>query len=183
MSTGRVINRPSDSPTDTTSAMRLRDDLAATGSTGATRRTASPGSAMIDTTLTSRHRPDPCGHATRRSRAPTPGRPVRLSATALAATIDQIRESLLADANTTYLGRPVFGGVTAGAEAYDATGAYVGTTRAVNRTVADGVTIRVDVDATAVFGAAGDAVFDHLAALSTALRAGDQAGIRRGSPH
>ena len=56
-------------------------------------------------------------------------------------------------------------------------------TRAVNRTVADGVTIRVDADATAVFGAAGDDVFSHLADLSTALRAGDQAGIQAGIDH
>src|SRR5205085_101005 len=31
MSTGRVINRPSDSPTGTSTAMRLRGDLAANG--------------------------------------------------------------------------------------------------------------------------------------------------------
>ena len=47
---------------------------------------------------------------------------------ALAAEVDQIRRRACStDANTTYLGRPVFGGVTAGAEAYDATGTFVGT--------------------------------------------------------
>jgi len=46
--------------------------------------------------------------------------------------------------------------------------------------VGDGVKVRVDADADAVFGASGDTVFDHLTALSTALRAGDSAGIQAG---
>jgi flagellar hook-associated protein 3 FlgL len=37
--------------------------------------------------------------------------------------------------------------------------------------------VRVDVDGNAAFGAAGSSVFDHLSALSTALRAGDQVTI------
>jgi flagellar hook-associated protein 3 FlgL len=47
----------------------------------------------------------------------------------------------------------------------------------VNRTISDGSSIRVDVEGPAVFGATGSSVFDHLDALATALRAGDQAGI------
>ena len=46
---------------------------------------------------------------------------------------------------TAHLGRPVFGGVTAGPLAYDTAGNFVGTTGAVNRTVSEGSTIRVDV--------------------------------------
>src|SRR3546814_5050755 len=56
----------------------------------------------------------------------------------------------------------------------------IGTPAAVNRTVADGVSVRVDVDGLAVFGTAGDSLFDDLAALSSALRAGDGDEIRAG---
>jgi len=179
LSSGRVINRPSDSPTGTTSAMRLRDDLRASQQY---QRNAQDGVAWlgtIDTALTS------ITDQTRTARdtalqganSGAVGQPARDS---LAATVDQLRTSLLSDANTTYLGRPVFGGITAGDKAYDATGAFVGTASAVTRTVGDGVKVRVDADADAVFGASGDTVFDHLTALSTALRAGDSAGIQAG---
>ena len=102
------------------------------------------------------------------------GQPAR---DALASEVDQIREGLIATANTTYLERPIFGGVTAGNQAYDGTGTYVGNAVDVNRTVADGVRVRVDVDGPTAFGPDGDNLFDHLAALSTALRAGDNVGI------
>ncbi len=182
MSTGRVINRPSDSPTGAAAAMRLRDDLSATGQYQRNAQDGVSWLGIIDNTLTS------VTDQTREARdtalqgasAGASGQGVR---DGLAGTIDELRKSLLADANTTYLGRPVFGGTTAGTVAYDASGAFVGTNTPVTRNVADGVTIRVDADATAVFGAAGDDVFSHLADLSTALRAGDQAGIQAGIDH
>jgi flagellar hook-associated protein 3 FlgL len=96
---------------------------------------------------------------------------------ALAATTDQLRVGLLAAANTTHLGRPVFGGITAGSAAYDASGAYVGQSGEVHRTIADGVNVRVDAGAASVFGPPGDTVFDHLDGLSAALRAGDTAAV------
>jgi flagellar hook-associated protein 3 FlgL len=96
---------------------------------------------------------------------------------ALATEVDQIREGLLGDANATYVGRPIFGGITSGAGAYDATGAFLGTPGAVERTVAVGITLRVDVDGQAAFGVGPDSVFTHLKDLSLALRAGDTAGI------
>ena len=43
---------------------------------------------------------------------------------ALATEVDQIRDGPVGDANTTYLGRPVFGGITAGDKAYDAEHRY-----------------------------------------------------------
>jgi flagellar hook-associated protein 3 FlgL len=99
---------------------------------------------------------------------------------ALATEVDQIREGVLTTANSGYLGRPVFGGVTAGSVAYDTTGTYVGVPGAVNRTISAGVEVDVSVAGAAAFGGAGSTVFDHLTALATALRAGDQAGITAG---
>jgi flagellar hook-associated protein 3 FlgL len=179
LSTGRIINRPSDSPTGATSAMRLRDDLAASRQY---QRNAQDGVAWlgtVDTALTS------ITDQTREARdvalqGANTGSVGPAAREALATSIDQLRTNLIADANTTYLGRPVFGGVTAGDKAYDASGTFVGTPGSVSRTVGDGVRVRVDADNEAVFGVAGDNTFDHLTALSTALRAGDTAGIQAG---
>jgi flagellar hook-associated protein 3 FlgL len=98
----------------------------------------------------------------------------------LAQEVDGIRSNLLAQANTTYLDRPIFGGVTSGSTAYDTNGTFVGTPGAVNRRIADGVTVRVDVDGTTVFGDGPTSVFQELSDLSTALRAGDNTGIATG---
>jgi flagellar hook-associated protein 3 FlgL len=96
---------------------------------------------------------------------------------ALAAEVDQIRGGLVNTANGNYLGRPVFGGITSGSQAYDASGVYIGTPGAVNRTIGEGVSLRVDVDGSTAFGSTGASVFDHLSALATALRTNDQATI------
>lgn len=176
LSTGRVLNRPSDSPTGTTSAMRIRASISDVKQYV---RNAGDGNgwlSTIDSALTAandqvlRARDLALQGANDAGSGPT-------AREALAVEVDQIRAGLINTANSNYIGRPVFGGVTAGTAAYDATGTYVGTPGAVNRTVAEGTTVRVDVDGTAAFGPAGNSVFDHLSALSTALRAGNQAGV------
>jgi flagellar hook-associated protein 3 FlgL len=101
---------------------------------------------------------------------------------ALATEVDQIREGLITTANGTYLGRPLFGGVTGGSAAYAADGTWIGVPPAapdqgVVRTVGDGVKIRVDVEGPTAFGPDGDSLFDHLDALATALRAGSSSGM------
>lgn len=179
LSTGRVLNRPSDSPTDTTAAMRMRSSIADRQQYA---RNAADGKAwlgMTDATLSS------MTDQLRRARELTlqgasTGAQGPAARAALATEVEQIREGLLQAANTRYLGRPVFGGITAGDRAYDATGAYVGTPGAVTRTVGEGVRLRVDVDAAAVFGTTGATVFDDLDAVATALRAGDEPGIQAG---
>ena len=181
LSTGRLINRPSDDPSGTASAMRLRASL---GAEQQHARNAEDGVGWlntIDTTLQG------VGDQLRRARdLATQGGNGALGQTsldALAAEIDQLREGLLSAANTTYLGRPVFGGTTAGDAAYSQTAGvvtHVGDGNPVNRTVAAGVTVDVALAGPRAFGADGDNVFDHLAALSQALRAGDAAGVAAG---
>ena len=176
LSTGRVLNRPSDSPTDTTSAMRIRSSLTDVRQYGRNAEDGNGWLSTIDTALTN------ANDQVLRARdlalqGANEGVAGQTARDALAAEVDQIRAGLINTANSNYLGRPVFGGVTAGAQAYDATGTYVGTPGAVNRTIGEGTSVRVDVDGNAAFGPAGNSVFDHLAALSTALRTGNQAGI------
>ncbi len=179
LSTGRVLNRPSDSPSDTSSAMRLRDGIAATRQF---QRNAEDGRSwltQIDSAL------EGATIAIGRTRelaltAANSGAVGGGAREALATEIDQIRAGLVATANTTHMGRPIFGGITAGSTAYDASGTYVGVPGEVNRTIADGMKVRVDVDGPSAFGTAGSSVFDHLTAVAAAIRSGDNTALRAG---
>ncbi len=169
LSTGRTINRPSDSPTGTNSAMRLREELAA-GTQYA--RNASDGLAWlgrIDNTLTSML------DSTRRARdlvvqGASTGSSGPAGREALAQEMDQLREALLAQANTQHLGRPVFGGTTAGDKAYDASGTFVGVPAQVKRTVGDDVQVQVNVVGPDAFGPSGDDLFSVLQDAADQLR-------------
>jgi flagellar hook-associated protein 3 FlgL len=185
LSTGRVINRPSDDPVGTTSAMRLRSSLAQVAQH---QRNAEDGAGwlqMVDTTLTGSteilRRAKELGiQAVNGSNGPA-------AMAALGQEVSRLRDALLSAANTTYLGRPIFGGVTTGTKAYDQEGNYVGTSGGgVMRTIATGDRVRVDQDAATAFGPntpgtppTGD-VFADLAQLAADLTAGNVGGIRDG---
>jgi len=189
LTTGRVINRPSDDPTGATSAMRIRASVADQKQYV---RNANDGLGWLnqaDSTLSS------VTDQTRRAyeialQGANDGSVGAQAREALATEVDQIRQGLMSTANAAYLNRPVFGGVTPGDVAYavDPTDPVDPTrikyvpaatypVQGVLRSVADGATVRVDVEGPDVFGADGNSVFDHLSALSTALRAGDSAAI------
>jgi flagellar hook-associated protein 3 FlgL len=153
LSTGRVINRPSDSPTGTNSAMRLREQLAHQSQFS---RNAQDGIARlgrIDSTLTSMLA------EVRRVRdlalqAVSTGGTGPQAREALAMEVTQIREALLEQANTQHLGQPLFGGSTSKGAAYDvATGSYVGDTTEVHRRIDEAARVRVDVTGPELFGA------------------------------
>ncbi|MBM7516385.1 flagellin N-terminal helical domain-containing protein [Nocardioides nitrophenolicus] len=176
LSTGRVINRPSDNPTGTTAAMRIRTSVSDQGQYARNAQDGIGWLTQVDSTL------DGVTTAVRRARdlalqGANTGAMGQQARDALAIEVDGIREQLLGQSNASYLERPVFGGVTAAGRAYDDTGTWVGVDGAVNRRVADDVVVRVDVDGRTVFGDGASSVFAELDALATALRAGDTAGI------
>jgi flagellar hook-associated protein 3 FlgL len=84
--------------------------------------------------------------------------------------IDALRQGMLQLANTQYTGRPVFGGTAAGGMAYDSSASYVGISTAVERTIAPGQRVQVNVNGEDVFGTPGDDLFVHLAQISSAVR-------------
>ena len=183
LSTGKIINRPSDDPSGATSAMRLRSAL---GDQVQYARNADDGVGWLnqtDTTLSG------ITIQLRQARerglqGANTGAMSQQGREALATEVDKLREGLIGDANATYLGRPIFGGITSGDTAYvddttvtPPTATFTGVAAAVNRSVADGVKVRVDTDATSVFGPAGDDMFKHLTDLSAALRSGDATQI------
>jgi flagellar hook-associated protein 3 FlgL len=176
LSTGRVINRPSDNPTGTTAAMRIRSSVADQAQFARNARDGLGWLSQVDSTL------DSVTGAVRRARdlalqGANTGAMGQQARDALAIEVEGVRDQLLGQANARYLERPVFGGVTSGGQAYDATGTWVGVSGAVNRRVADDVVVQVDVDGRTVFGDGASSVFAELDALATALRAGDSAAI------
>lgn len=181
LSTGRILNRPSDNPTDATAAMRLREAIADNEQYVRNAEDGMGWLGQVDSTL------QQMANQTRKARelgltGANDGAMGPASRDALAVEIEQIREGLLAAANTKYLDRPIFGGITAGEKAYNDDGSFAGEAGEVIRKVAPGVTVRVDTLGTDIFGAAGttDNIFAELATLAADVRAGNTAAVRSG---
>ena len=88
----------------------------------------------------------------------------------IAAEIDSIRMTLIGVANTQYAGRPIFAGTAGGNVAYDANGQYVGVSSAVERNIAPGQRVQVNVNGDTVFGSPGNDLFTTLAQISQAVQ-------------
>lgn len=171
LSGGRVITKPSDDPAGTAQALQLRTDKRATEQAA---RNAADGAAWlttIDSALTT------SVSALRRARDLTvQGANGAMSAQAreaIAKEVEGLRDTLVAQANTSYLGRSVFAGTSndpafAAAPPY----AFTGTGPGVERRLAPDAVVRVDVDGAAAFGAAGATVFETLDRIAADLRSG-----------
>lgn len=165
LSTGRQINRPSDSPTGTNDAMRMRAQIAADDQHA---RNAQDGLAWMGTTdSTMQSMLD----QVRRARdllvqASSTGSNGPDALAAIGSELGQIKESLFGLANTQHLGRPIFGGTTGKPAAFakDATtGAvtFVGDTNDVKRQIGTGVTVAINVNGDTAFqDASGNNLFN-----------------------
>ena len=174
LSSGKRINKASDDPSGTIAALSLQGDI---DRNNQYTRNAGDGIgwlSTVDTTLTS------VNDLLSRARdlvvqASSTGSGDANSQAAIATELTQIRASVLQMANSSYLGRPVFGGTTAGTAAFAAGStstiggqpdiSYVGDSGTVQRRIADGTTVRVDADATAAFGSGAGSVFNVLATV------------------
>lgn len=169
LSSGRQITKPSDSPTGTVTALQLRSQLKQLNQHQANATDALGWLTTVDSTL----------HSVTKQlqqvrslvlQGMNTGTGNATSNEALAQQVDQARASLLSLANSSYLGRPVFGGTTAGGVAFDASGSYVGDTGTVTRTVGANNAIDLNTPGTAAFGANGSNLFDLLTDISANLR-------------
>ncbi|MFL6160942.1 MAG: flagellar hook-associated protein FlgL [Jatrophihabitantaceae bacterium] len=169
LSSGRQITRPSDSPTGTVGALQLRSQLKQITQYQASATDALGWLTTVDSayhsissqlqqvrTLVLQGMNTGTGSAT--------------SNEALAQQVDQARASLLSLANSSYLGRPVFGGTTASTVAFDTAGNYVGDNGAVSRTVGPNTTVDLNTPGTTAFGPNGGNLFDLLSTISNDLR-------------
>ncbi len=166
LTSGKVISRPSDSPTGTVSSLSLRSQIASQEQFS---RNAADGQAWlgtVDSTLQSvnsrlQRVRDLTVQASSTGNMDTPARQ------AIATEITSLRSELMGLANTNYSGRPVFGGTTAGGTAFDPTSyAYVGDSGQVTRRMDAATTIEVGADGQAVFGTGSGSVFALLDTLA-----------------
>lgn len=168
LSSGKAVARPSDGPAATVAALRYRSDIRRSEQF---ERNAQDAQGWLDTTDQALVGGLEILHRTRQlvltgmnaSAGPE-------SREALAVDIEGLRESLLAVANTTYLGRPVFAGTATSQQAYDGTGAYLGDTGTVDRTVAPNVSVRANLTGPEAFGPPGTDIFAVLANIVDHLR-------------
>jgi flagellar hook-associated protein 3 FlgL len=171
MSSGKKINAPSDDPAATADLLRLRGEQRAEAQYARNAEDATSWLATLDGALM--------------SSAKTLGR-VRdlvvqggdgalgpVSREALAAEIEGLRDGLLEQANTTFLGRNVFAGTSDAPAAFGADYSFAGSTGGsapVVRQLSGTTTVRVDSDGAAVFGSGDDSVFQLLDDIVASLR-------------
>ena len=179
LSSGKVISRPSDDPVGTVSALRLRSNIRQTEQFV---RNAEDGLGWLsaaDNTLTSslaqvRRVRDLTLQAANGANGENERR-------AMAVEILAIRDSLIGLANSQHLGRPIFGGTADGVNAYDPTGAFQITgseaTGVIERTVAPGERVQVNMVGPEVFGAEPDNLFNVLTTIANDLLANDVSNV------
>ena len=99
---------------------------------------------------------------------------------AIAAELDSIAAGLLAQANTTVLGRSVFAGTSDAERAFEpGTFTFTGTPgSSVQRRISDNETVRVDGDGVEAFGEGAASVFALLGDIAAELRGGADVGAR-----
>jgi flagellin-like hook-associated protein FlgL len=176
LTSGRLISKPSDSPTGTNKAMQIRADR--TAAAQQTRNITDAKSWLDQTDSALREMSD----TARRVRDLTvqglsTGFSTAGSMQALSTETASLREGLLSLANASIQGRPLFGGVTGGAKAYDSSGAWLGTGGTpIERRISDAETLRVDLTGPEAFGPPGNDLFaivgriaDHMANDPTQL--------------
>ena len=172
LTSGRLINAPSDSPTGTNRAMQTRAEQSAVAQQG---RNISDAKGWLDQTGSTLQT---MLAATNRVRDLTvqglnSGGLSDQAREALATEVASLREGLLTMANTKMQGRPLFGGITAGPDAYDVTtGAFVGVAGTpVTRQISDTEALRVDVTGIEAFGTAPADLFAVVQNIATDLTA------------
>jgi flagellar hook-associated protein 3 FlgL len=163
LSSGRQVTKPSDDPVGTDQAMQYRTEISRAnqyqrnGNDGLGWLGTADGALQSGVALLNRLR-------VLTTQAANTGASDTNARTAIAAEVDSLKSDMLGLANTTYLGRPIFGGTTSLGAAYvkdAATGVvtYQGDTGAVTRTVASNTAVQVNVNAADAFGPSGDDVF------------------------
>ena len=174
ISSNKRISRPSDDPVGTVMALRTRSDIGQNTQIAGNINDANAWLSAADGALQSVVQQ--ITQARSLAVQAQNGALDQSNLDAIAAQVDGIRQTILNLANTQYNGRSIFAG-TADGPAYDSSGTYVGTSASVERTVAPGVRLQINVNGDTAFGAAGSDVFTDLANLSAAIRSGSSTAI------
>jgi flagellar hook-associated protein 3 FlgL len=168
VSSMKRLRRPSDSPVDTVSAMRLRADIGRNDQIARNIDDALGWLGVADNALTS-----VVEQLQRVRDLVIQARNASADATAregIALEVEKVREALLGLANTQFNGRAIFAGTASTTAAYDTGATYVGFSSRIERTIAPGVRVQVNVNGDDVFGVPGDDLFVHVNQLAAAIR-------------
>ena len=96
---------------------------------------------------------------------------------AIAARLDGLKDSLLAQANASYLGRSVFAGNSDAGVAFNPDFSFTGTaTASVDRRIGADTTVKVDADGAAIFGTGPTSIFTLIGTIAGDLRTSTNAG-------
>ena len=148
LSSGKQISKPSDDPAGTVASMALRSQNDADTQYLRNIDQASGRLNVTDNALTQlSDRLIAVRNLVVQSRDGALG---TASESALSAQVTSISGEITSLYNTTYLGRPVFGGTTTAATTVDATGTYLGNNAPVQTRISSDSVIRIDVAGTAV---------------------------------
>jgi flagellar hook-associated protein 3 FlgL len=175
LASGRQITKPSDNPDGTVTALQLRSQVAQASQYQTNANAASSWLSTADSALSS------VNTQLQKVRSLvvqglSTGTADSTSNAALATEIQGIKAGLLSLANTSSLGRPIFGGTTAGSAAFTADSSGVVTFQGNSGTIVKDVgptsSVQVNQVGTDVFGADGSNVFDMLDSISSQLTSG-----------
>lgn len=159
LTSGKLVTKPSDSPTSTNRSMQTRATQRATDQYA---RNMTDGQGWLTQSDTALSTMTDMTHRVRdlALQGKNTGTMSAASTAAISSEVANLREALLGVANQSINGRPIFGGVTGGSTAYDTNGNWVGNNSApVNRRVSATETIRIDVAGPEAFGAPGNDLF------------------------
>lgn len=184
LTTGKRINRMSDSPADAVSALAQRASMRRLQQFGRNALEANSWLAAGDSALSSVS--DRLSSARSLLVQANSAASDSTSRAAIAGEIRALRGSIIQAANTSLEGRQIFAGTSTASTAYGTTGTYQGDLGAVRIPVGDGVTVTVNQTGPAVFGTFnatdptdGD-VFQLLESLAVAVETGATAAIGTG---
>lgn len=183
LGTMRRINKPSDDPVGSSTALRYRayeadQESYSQSADDALTRLAGSDTALQDASSAVRRVRELAIQATNTSLSPS-------AREALGAQMDALREELVGLANSAHAGQALFGGhaTSAVGRAADGTWAYTGDDGQVQRRVAQGSVLATNIDGRAAFGfdqPAGEDLLSVVDRLAAATRSGDLAALGTG---
>lgn len=174
----RLLTRPSDDPTATASALGVRSDQAANAQY---QRNVDNGDAWLTTADSALSSVEDIMRRVRdlTVQGANDGALSPEAKESIATELDGLKKSLLALANTTYLGRTVFAGNSDAGVAFAADYSYTGAAGStVERRIGPDTTVRVDADGAAAFGTGASSVFALVDGIASDLRSGVNVGPR-----
>ncbi len=176
--TNTRLTKPSDDPTGTASALRVRAEQRANTQYGTNIGDGLGWLSTVDTAMSSaesivRKASDLAVQGANTVTMNAAGRE------ALATQLEGLRSDLLDTANTSYLGRSVFAGTSDAGKAFDGTtfGWNGAAGASVQRRISANETVPVDANGAAAFGSGATSVFASLTDLAAKIRAGDDTGV------